>query len=42
MLDSLLVTSQKKLADCPPMGEPQYADKLAAIEEIVIEAPAIG
>ena len=37
-----LVTSQKKLADCPPMREPQYADKLAAIEEIVIEAPAIG
>jgi len=37
-----LAASQKKLADCPPLFEPQYADKLAALEEIVIEAPAIG
>jgi ArsR family metal-binding transcriptional regulator len=37
-----LAASQKKLADCPPLFEPQYAAKLAALEEIVIEAPAIG
>lgn len=37
-----LVVSQKKLADCLPLAEPQYAEKLAALEEIVIEAPAIG
>lgn len=36
-----LVASQRKLADCPPLAEPQYADKLAALEGIVIEAPAI-
>ncbi|MBI4772253.1 MAG: hypothetical protein HY784_17985 [Chloroflexi bacterium] len=37
-----LAASQKQLADCPPLAEPQYAGKLAALEEIVIEAPAIG
>ena len=37
-----LTTSQKKLADCPPLSEPQYAVKLAALEKIVIEAPVIG
>jgi ArsR family metal-binding transcriptional regulator len=37
-----LTASQRKLADCPPLLELQYADKLAALEEIVIEAPAIG
>lgn len=37
-----LTVSQKKLGDCPPLVEPQYAEKLAALEEIVIEAPAIG
>ena len=37
-----LVASQKKLVDCPPLAEPQHAEKLAALEEIVIEAPAIG
>jgi ArsR family metal-binding transcriptional regulator len=37
-----LTASQKKLADCPPLAEPQYAEKRAALEEIVIEAPAIG
>jgi ArsR family metal-binding transcriptional regulator len=36
-----LAASQKKLADCPPLSEQQYAEKLAALEEIVIEAPAI-
>lgn len=37
-----LAASQKKLADCPPLFEPQYAEKLAALQEIIIEAPAIG
>jgi len=37
-----LALSQKKLGDCPPLHEAQYAGKLAALEEIVIEAPAIG
>ncbi len=36
-----LTASQKKLDDCPPLHEPQYADQLAALEEIVIEAPTI-
>ena len=37
-----LAVSQKKLADCPPLFESQYAEKLAALQEIVIETPAIG
>lgn len=37
-----LVASQKKLADCRPLAEPQYAEKLAALEQIVTEAPAFG
>jgi len=37
-----LAVSQRKLIDCPPLAEPLYAEKLAALEEIVIEAPAIG
>jgi len=37
-----LTTSQKKIADCQPMFEPQYAGKLAELREIIIEAPAIG
>lgn len=37
-----LVASQKKLADCPPLTEPQHAKKLAALQDIVIDAPAIG
>ncbi|MBN1451036.1 MAG: hypothetical protein JW963_08485 [Anaerolineales bacterium] len=37
-----LAAAQKKLADCPPLTESQYAENLAALEEIVIEAPAIG
>jgi hypothetical protein len=37
-----LAASQSKLADCPPLFEPQYADKLAALQEIIIEdMPAI-
>ena len=37
-----LAASQKKLADCPPLAETQYAGKLAGLEAIIIEAPAIG
>jgi ArsR family metal-binding transcriptional regulator len=37
-----LTAAQKKLANCPPLAEPQYAEKLAALEQIVTEAPAIG
>jgi ArsR family metal-binding transcriptional regulator len=37
-----LVASQKKLADCPPLAEPQYAPQRAALENIIIDAPAIG
>jgi 4Fe-4S ferredoxin len=37
-----LSTSQKKLADCPILFEPPYAEKLTALEEVVIDAPSIG
>lgn len=37
-----LSTSQKKLADCPPLFDLQWEQKRIALEEIVIEAPAIG
>lgn len=36
-----LAVSQRKIADCPPLAEPQYAEKLFALEEIVIEAPSL-
>jgi 4Fe-4S ferredoxin len=37
-----LATSQKDLADCPPLTEPEFAEKRAALDSIMIEAPAIG
>ena len=37
-----LAASQKNVADCPALFEPQYAEKLAALQATVIEAPAIG
>lgn len=37
-----LAVSQKKLADCPPLTEPKYAEKLAGLEVIIIEAPVIS
>ena len=37
-----LVASQKKLAECAPLTEPQHAEKLAALQAIVIDAPAMG
>ena len=36
-----LAVSQKKLTDCPPLSEPQHAEKLAILENIILEAPAI-
>ena len=37
-----LAASQKKIADCPPLSEPQHAERLTALQAIVVEAPAIG
>lgn len=37
-----LVASQKKIADCPPLFAPQFAGRLAQLEGLIIEAPAIG
>lgn len=37
-----LVASQKKLAACPVLAETQYADNLAALQEMIIDAPTIG
>jgi ArsR family metal-binding transcriptional regulator len=37
-----LAASQKKIADCPPLLDPAYADRLAGLQAIVIDAPAIG
>jgi ArsR family metal-binding transcriptional regulator len=37
-----LAVSQKKLVDCPAMGESQYAEKRRGLEAILIDAPAIG
>jgi len=37
-----LAASQKRLGDCPSLDEEHYSEKRAALDEIVIEAPAIG
>jgi ArsR family metal-binding transcriptional regulator len=37
-----LAVSQKKPTDCPPLAEAQYTEKRTAMDEIIIEAPAIG
>jgi len=37
-----LAAAQKTIEDCPRLLQPEYAGKLAALREIVIEAPAIG
>jgi ArsR family metal-binding transcriptional regulator len=37
-----LAASQRQIADCPPLFNPQHAEKLAVLKTIVIEAPAIG
>jgi ArsR family metal-binding transcriptional regulator len=37
-----LVTAQKNVADCPLLNEPKYKDKSVVLEDIMIDAPAIG
>jgi ArsR family metal-binding transcriptional regulator len=37
-----LAALQKQLVDCPPLLEPQYAEKLAALQAMVVEPPAMG
>jgi len=37
-----LAAAQKGLANCPLLDEPQYSDKLTALQEIIIDGPAIG
>jgi ArsR family metal-binding transcriptional regulator len=37
-----LVASQKKLAECAPLTEPQHMEKRAALQDLIIDAPAIG
>lgn len=37
-----LAASQKQIADCLPLAELAHAERLAALQAIVIEAPAIG
>lgn len=37
-----LAAAQKKLVACPSLAEPQYATNLAALEAMLIDAPAIG
>ncbi|MEW5958257.1 MAG: (Fe-S)-binding protein [Chloroflexota bacterium] len=37
-----LVAGQQKLEECPPLWEPAFADQLARLQAILIDAPAIG
>jgi ArsR family metal-binding transcriptional regulator len=37
-----LAVAQVELADCPPLGEPAYADRLAVLEGLIVPLPAIG
>ncbi len=37
-----LAAGQQKPEDCPPLFQPAYADKLAQLQAMVIDAPAIG
>lgn len=37
-----LVASQRALADCPALAEPQYSEQRVALEAIVIDVPSIG
>src|SRR5512139_3444229 len=37
-----LVASQRQLADCPPLNEPQHREKRAVLQDLIIDAPAIG
>jgi ArsR family metal-binding transcriptional regulator len=37
-----LAASQVKLNDCPPLADPEHAENVAALQALVIDAPAIG
>jgi len=37
-----LAAGQQKLEECPPLLEPEYADRLAQLRALVIDAPAVG
>jgi len=37
-----LAAGQQKLEECPPLLEPGYADRLAQLRALVIDAPVIG
>lgn len=37
-----LVASLRKLNECPPLTDPQYAENLTDLQELIISAPAIG
>lgn len=37
-----LAAAQIELTACPPLYEPTYAEKLAALEKLVVPMPAIG
>ena len=37
-----LAAGQQKLEECPPLLQPDYADRLAQLRALVIDAPAIG
>jgi ArsR family metal-binding transcriptional regulator len=39
---SRLAASQKSLANCPLLKKPEYSINLAALEELVIDAPSIN
>jgi len=37
-----LVALQKKLTDCPPLYEPPRAERLAALQDLIVDAPLTG
>lgn len=37
-----LAAGQQKLQECSPLLEPQYAGRLARLQEMIVDAPAIG
>ncbi len=37
-----LAAAQVELATCPPLGEPAYAERLAALVALLVPMPAIG
>jgi len=37
-----LCASQRSLADCPPLTAPEHAADLAALQDVVIDAPSVG